>query len=36
MDWSKYPNFSKSEFDCRDTGENAMQPSLAVSFIIKT
>lgn len=26
MDWSKYPNFSKSEFDCKETGENGMQP----------
>ena len=25
-DWSKYPNFSKSEFDCQETGENDMQP----------
>ena len=25
MDWSKYPNFSKSEFDCQETGENEMQ-----------
>lgn len=24
-DWSKYPNFSKSEFDCRHTGLNEMQ-----------
>ena len=24
MDWSKYPNFSKSEFDCKETGENRM------------
>lgn len=26
MDWSKYPNFSKSEFDCKHTGENKMLP----------
>jgi len=26
MDWSKYPNFSKKEFDCKETGENEMQP----------
>ena len=25
IDWSKYPNFSKSEFDCHETGENEMQ-----------
>lgn len=25
MDWSKYPNFSKTEFDCKETGENEMQ-----------
>ena len=24
MDWSKYPNFSKEEFDCSETGENEM------------
>lgn len=24
-DWSKYPNFSKAEFDCKHTGENQMQ-----------
>lgn len=26
MDWSKYPNFRKEEFDCRHTGENEMTP----------
>lgn len=25
-DWSKYPNFKQSEFDCKETGENDMQP----------
>jgi zinc D-Ala-D-Ala carboxypeptidase len=25
-DWSKYPNFNKSEFDCSKTGKNFMQP----------
>lgn len=25
-DWSKYPNFAKSEFDCKHTGKNDMQP----------
>lgn len=25
-DWSQYPNFSKKEFDCKETGENDMQP----------
>lgn len=24
-DWTKYPNFTKSEFDCKYTGENNMQ-----------
>jgi len=24
-DWSKYPNFTKAEFDCKATGENNMQ-----------
>lgn len=28
VDWSKYPNFSKSEFDCRHTGNNLMRPEL--------
>lgn len=23
--WDKYPNFKKSEFDCKETGENNMQ-----------
>lgn len=27
MDWSKYPNFTKEEFDCQETGENEMQPA---------
>lgn len=26
MDWSKYPNFSKEEFDCKHTGKNEMKP----------
>jgi len=25
IDWSKYPDFSKEEFDCHETGENEMQ-----------
>lgn len=25
IDWNRYPNFSKSEFDCKETGENEMQ-----------
>ena len=25
MDWSKYPNFTKEEFDCKETGENEMR-----------
>lgn len=24
-DWSKYPNFTREEFDCKETGENEMQ-----------
>ena len=24
-DWSLYPNFSKAEFDCKETGENDMR-----------
>jgi len=27
IDWSIYPNFSKSEFDCRETSENKMVKS---------
>ena len=27
MDWSKYPNFTKKEFDCQETGTNQMQES---------
>jgi zinc D-Ala-D-Ala carboxypeptidase len=27
MDWSKYPNFSKEEFDCKHTGKNEMKDS---------
>lgn len=26
MDWSKYPNFNKGEFDCEHTGLNEMKP----------
>lgn len=26
MKWSHYPNFSKSEFDCKHTGHNKMHP----------
>lgn len=25
IDWSKYPSFSKREFDCKHTGQNHMQ-----------
>lgn len=25
-DWSKYPNFTKAEFNCTRTGNNDMQP----------
>ena len=27
MDWTKWPNFSKHEFDCKETGENCMDAS---------
>ena len=26
IDWTKYPNFTKAEFDCQETSENQMQP----------
>jgi zinc D-Ala-D-Ala carboxypeptidase len=26
MNWNDYPNFSKSEFDCKHTGKNEMKP----------
>ena len=26
MNWNDYPNFSKKEFDCKETGENEMKP----------
>lgn len=26
IDWNKYPNFTKEEFDCHETSENDMQP----------
>ena len=26
MDWSKYPNFNKAEFDCKHSGKNDMKP----------
>jgi len=26
MDWTRYPNFKKSEFDCKHTGKNEMRP----------
>lgn len=25
INWADYPNFTKSEFDCKETGENHMQ-----------
>lgn len=25
IDWGAYPNFTQQEFDCKETGENAMQ-----------
>jgi zinc D-Ala-D-Ala carboxypeptidase len=32
MDWSKYPNFKKSEFDCKHTGLNRMRPEFMDIF----
>lgn len=26
IDWTRYPNFTKEEFDCSETGENDMKP----------
>lgn len=26
INWNDYPNFTKEEFDCKETGENNMQP----------
>ena len=26
LNWSNYPNFTKQEFDCKETGENNMHP----------
>ena len=26
-DWDKYPNFTKEEFDCQETGMNDMRDS---------
>lgn len=26
MNWNEYPNFSKEEFDCKETGNNKMRP----------
>lgn len=28
--WDLYPNFTKSEFDCKETGENEMEHSFMV------
>jgi len=28
IDWNKYPNFRKEEFDCSHTGKNEMKPEL--------
>lgn len=30
--WDEYPNFKKSEFDCKDTGENAMTHEFMVKL----
>ena len=32
IDWSLYPNFIKSEFDCQETGENDMRPEALALF----
>jgi zinc D-Ala-D-Ala carboxypeptidase len=31
-DWTKYPNFTKAEFDCKHTGENNMQHEFMVKL----
>lgn len=37
MDWSEYPNFTKQEFDCKETGENQMLPEfLTILQAIRT
>lgn len=28
IDWSRYPNFTKEEFDCKHTGKNEMKAEL--------
>jgi uncharacterized protein YcbK (DUF882 family) len=30
INWNDYPNFTKEEFDCKETGENDMHPELLV------
>lgn len=32
IDWNRYPNFTKAEFDCKETGENAMQVRAMQAF----
>jgi zinc D-Ala-D-Ala carboxypeptidase len=32
MDWSRYPNFKKSEFDCSHCGKNEMQPDFMAAL----
>ena len=32
--WGLYPNFSKEEFDCKETGENEMQEDFMVDLQI--
>ena len=32
IDWTLYPNFTRSEFDCKETGENDMQPEALALF----
>jgi uncharacterized protein YcbK (DUF882 family) len=32
IDWDKYTNFTKEKFDCRETGENDMQPEALELF----
>ena len=32
MNWKKYPNFPREEFDCKETGENDMKPEALELF----
>lgn len=32
IDWTLYPNFTRSEFDCKETGDNGMQSEALALF----